>query len=271
MLIKLFAVLSVLIETVLVYCTDWVNGWKDFWIPIVLFLGLFFGMIIAYILMIFIISLFLSVIKPKENKPSRVCKFFIDYTAQAVLTFLRGSYVVTGMEKIPTNRRFLLVCNHRSGLDPFASVPAFRKYNISYISKPENFKIPMVDPFLSHTCYMTIDRENARNAMKTLHRATDLVKNDVVSIGIYPEGTRSRTGKLLEFKDGVFYIAKKSPCPIVVVTVQNAENVFKRFPFKRTVVKLDVLSCIEPESFEKKSTHEISEEVRNMMLEHLGE
>lgn len=271
MLIKLFAVLSVLIETVLVYCTDWVNGWKDFWIPIVLFLGLFFGMIIAYILMIFIISLFLGVKKPKENKPSKVCKFFIDYTAQAVLTFLRGSYVVTGMEKIPTNRRFLLVCNHRSGLDPFASVPAFRKYNISYISKPENFKIPMVDPFLSHTCYMTIDRENARNAMKTLHRATDLVKNDVVSIGIYPEGTRSRTGKLLEFKDGVFYIAKKSPCPIVVVTVQNAENVFKRFPFKRTVVKLDVLACIEPESFEKKSTHEISEEVRNMMLEHLGE
>ncbi len=269
MLIKLFAVLSLLAETLLVLCTDLVNSWWDFWIPIVLFLGFFFGMIIAYIFMLFIISLFLTVKKP-NGKPSKVCKFFIDYTAQAVLTFLRGRVKVTGIEKIPTDRRFLLVCNHRSGLDPFASVPAFRKYNISYISKPENFKIPMVDPFLSHTCYMTIDRENARNAMKTLHKATDLVKNDIVSIGIYPEGTRSRSGELLEFKDGVFYVAKKSPCPVVVVTVQNAENVFKRFPWKSTTVQLDVLACIEPESFEKKSTHEISEEVRNMMLEHLG-
>ncbi len=270
MFIKLFAVVAALTEVLLVLFTDWVNGWKDAWIPIVLFLGLFFGMIIAYILMIFIISLFLAVKKPKD-KPSKVCKFFIDYTAQAVLTFFRGSYKVTGMEKIPTDRRFLFVCNHRSGFDPFASVPALRRYNISYISKPENFKIPMVDPFLSHTCYMTIDRDNARNAMKTLHKATEYVKNDIVSIGIYPEGTRSRSGKLLEFKDGVFYVAKKATCPIVVATVQNAENVLKNFPWRRTVVKLDVLACIEPESFEKKSTHEISEEVRGMMLEHLGE
>ena len=270
MLVKLFAVISLLAETALVLCTDILDSWWDFWIPIALFFGFFFGLIIVYIFTIFVMSLFLAIMKPKEM-PSNVCKFFIDFTAQGVLTFFRGRVKVTGMEKIPTDRRFLLVCNHRSGLDPFASVPAFRKYNISYISKPENFKIPMVDPFLSHTCYMTIDRENARNAMKTLHKATELVKDDIVSVGIYPEGTRSRTGKLLEFKDGVFYIAKKAPCPIVVLTVQNAENVMKNFPWKSTEVKLDVLACIEPESFEKKSTHEISEEVRAMMLEHLGE
>ena len=269
MLIKIFAVLAVLTETLMCLFCDILDGWKDFWIPIVMALGIFIGIIVVYILFLLVFSLFLNKNKPCD-KPSKFCKFLVDHTVDSALKVLRVKVEVNGIEKIPTDRRFLLVSNHRSGLDPFVCVSQFMEYNIAYVSKPENFKIPIVGQFCNQCCYMTIDRENARNAMKTLHRATNLVKDDIVSVGIYPEGTRSKTGELLEFKDGVFYVAKKAPCPVVVITVQNTENILKNFPFKGTKVKLDVLTVLEPESFETKSTHEISEEVRQMMYENLG-
>lgn len=89
-------------------------------------------------------------------------------------------------------------------------------------------------------------------------------------MGIYPEGTRSRSAELLEFKDGVFYIAKKAPCPIVVITVENTEKIVKNFPFRGTTVKMDVLDVITPDSFADETTHTISDNVRQMMLKRLG-
>lgn len=269
MFIKLFAVLAVLIETLLCLFCNILDGWKDFWIPIVMALGLFVGIIVLYVLFLVVVSLFLNKNKPCD-RPSMFCKFFVDHTVDSALKFLRVKVELKGIEKIPTDRRFLLVSNHRSGLDPFVCISQLMEYNVAFVSKPENFKLPIVGRFVSRCCYMTIDRENARNAMKTLHKATDYVKNDTVSVGIYPEGTRSKSGELLEFKDGVFYVAKKAPCPVVVITVQNTENILKNFPFKGTRVKLDVLSVLYPEDFETKSTHEISDEVRQMMYENLG-
>lgn len=269
MFIKLFAVLAVLAETLLCLFCDILDGWKDFWVPIVMALGFFIGIVVLYLLFLIIVSLFLDKNKPCD-RPSRFCKFMVDHTVDSVLKLMRVKVEVNGIEKIPTDRRFLLVSNHRSGLDPLVCISQLMEYNIAFVSKPENFKIPIAGRFVSRCCYMTIDRENARNAMKTLHRATEYVKNDTVSVGIYPEGTRSKTGELLEFKDGIFYVAKKASCPVVVLTVQNTEKILKNFPIKSTKVKLDVLAVLEPESFETKSTHEISEETRQMMLEELG-
>lgn len=184
--------------------------------------------------------------------------------------FLRVKVNYNGFDKIPSDRKFLLVSNHRSMIDAFVLVNMLKNFSVSFISKPENFKLPLVGIYMRMSAFLAIDRENPRNAMKTIHKATDFVKNDVASVVVYPEGTRSKTGELLEFKDGVFYICKKAKCPVVVVTMDNAEKVMKRFPFKSTVVNVDVLAVLEPASFEDKTTHQLSDEVRNMMLEHLG-
>lgn len=269
MLIKLYAVLAAVIEVAIVFLTDVLSGWADVWIPIVLYVGLFVSFLVLHLIVLIVVSLSVNTKKPCE-KPSRFCKFLVDYTVEAVLMLARVKIEASGLEKIPTDRRFLLVSNHRSNLDPFICIAKLKSYDVAFISKPENFKIPIAGPFIRKCCFLPIDRENARNAMKTLHKATDFVKNDVCSMGIYPEGTRSRSAELLEFKDGVFYIAKKAPCPIVVITVENTEKIVKNFPFRGTTVKMDVLDVITPDSFADETTHTISDNVRQMMLKRLG-
>ena len=56
-------------------------------------------------------------------------------------------------------------------------------------------------------------------------KAAELMKNDVVSVGVYPEGTRNRDGSLLPFHDGVFIIARKADVPIVVATIDGTEKI----------------------------------------------
>lgn len=269
MFVKLYAVLAVLIETLIVLFGDIVESWNDFWIPIVLFFGLLIGLFVFHIIMLLVISLFINKNKPCE-KPVRFFKFMVDYTVEAVLNVARVKTVTSGLEKIPTDRRFLLVSNHRSGFDPLPVIVKLRSFGLLFVSKPENFKIPIAGAFTHKCCYLPIDRENPRKAMRTIHKATDFVIEDIASVAIYPEGTRSKSGELIEFKDGVFYIAKKSKCPIVVMTVQNTENIIKNFPFKRTKIHMDILDVLEPDCFSDKTTHEISEQVRGIMLEKLG-
>ena len=269
MLIKIIAVLAVLIETLLCLFTDILSGWSDFWIPIVLFLGLTVGIFVVYLLVLAVISLFVRQ-NGSCDKPEKFFIANINLVMELVLWFLRVKVNYNGFEKVPTDCKFLLVSNHRSMIDAFVLVNMMRNFSVSFISKPENFKIPLIGAFMYKSGFLAIDRENARNAMKTIHKATDFVKNDIASVVVYPEGTRSKTGELLEFKDGVFYICKKAKCPLVVVTTDNCDKVMDRFPFKSTVINVDVLTVLESESFEDKTTHQISDEVRNMMLQHLG-
>lgn len=269
MFIKLYAVLAAIIEVAVVFFTDIISGPKDFWIPILLYIGFFLGLLALHMIILLILSLFVDKNKPCE-RISKFHKFLTDYTVEAVLTVARVKVEISGIEKIPTDRRFLLVSNHRSNFDPLICIANLRKYGLAFVSKPENFKIIVAGAFIHKCCFLPIDRENPRNAMRTIRKATDFVKEDICSVGIYPEGTRSKTGELLEFKDGVFYIAKKAPCPIVVVTTENTEKIGKNFPFRRTIVKFNVLDVMYPESFDDKSTHEISEQVRDMMGSYLG-
>ena len=101
--------------------------------------------------------------------------------------------------------------------------------------------MPFFGRIIRKCCFLPIDRENPRKAIPTINRAAKLLKKQEVSIGIYPEGTRSKTGKLLPFHNGVFKIAQKAEAPIVVLSITGTERIAKRTPFRTTDVYLDVL------------------------------
>ena len=215
----------------------------------------------------FICSLFINP-KKEYDKNSKFYRKLLHTYTWLVLKLLRVKIDVTGIEKIPQNTRFVLVGNHRSNFDPIITWLVFKRYDLAFISKESNFKIPVFGRIIRKCCYMAIDRENPRNAIKTINRASNLIKSNEVSVAVYPEGTRNKEGNgLLPFHNSVFKIAQKANVPIVIVGVSGTESIHKRTPWKRTHVQLQVLDVINAENVMAMKTNEIGEIVRNTLLE----
>ena len=164
-----------------------------------------------------------------------------------------------GLEKLPKDSRFLLVCNHRSSFDPLATMWALRDYNVSFISKPSNLKIPIVGKLAWGAGYLPINREDNREALKTILQAAEYLKNDVCSMCIYPEGTRSHGTAMLPFHSGSFKIAQKAGVPLVIASIEGTENVAKNVLRRPTRVTLKILEVIDAAEVKAEKTNTLAD------------
>jgi len=203
-------------------------------------------------------------------KDSKLYRFLLNTWSGIIVHLSRIKVVSSGLENIPSDCNFLLVGNHRSNFDPIITLYILRKYPITFVSKEENFHLPLFGPIIRKCCFMPIDRKNPKNSMKTIDRAAELLKSSNLSVGIYPEGTRNKTKELLlPFHNGVFKIAQKAKVPIVVVTLKNTEKVSKNFPFHSTKVLFDVSDVISSEFVTASRTAEIGERVEKRLRKSL--
>ena len=170
-----------------------------------------------------------------------------------------------GLEKLPRDSRFLYVCNHRSLFDPMMAMAYLADWDIAFISKPSNFRIPLGAPIVQAAGYLAIDRENDRNALKTILTAADYLKRDLCCIGIYPEGTRSKTGALLPFHAGSFKIAQRAKVPVVVACMRGSEKAQTVNPFSSNRICLEILDVIPAEDIAAHRTDALAERVRDMI------
>ena len=225
------------------------------------------GVFLAYIFTI-IISALLVNMKKEYPQESKFYRFLLNSATFFATKLIRIKLHVTGMEKVPGGR-FLLVSNHRSKFDPILSWLVFGDCQLAFISKPENFKIPVFGRLIHRLCFMAIDRENPRNAVKTINRAVDLMNRDVATIGVYPEGTRNYGDGLLPFHNAMFKIAQKANVPVVIITVKGTYEIQKNYPLHRSHVYIDVLDVIDAETVKKTKTAILGEKVREIMLNKL--
>ncbi len=225
------------------------------------------GVFLAYILTI-IISAALVDMEKEYSQESKFYRFLLNSSTFFATKLIRIKLHVTGMEKVPSGR-FLLVSNHRSKFDPILSWLVFGNCQLAFISKPENFKVPVFGRLIHRLCFMAIDRENPRNAVKTINRAVDLMNRDVATIGVYPEGTRNYGDGLLPFHNAMFKIAQKANVPVVIITVKGTYEIQKNYPLHRSHVYIDVLDVIDAETVKKTKTAILGEKVREIMLNKL--
>jgi len=174
---------------------------------------------------------------------------------------------VTGREKLPVGKKILFVGNHLSNFDPMVTYYALRPWRISYIAKASIINMPLFGRYIRRCCFMVIDRENPRNAIVTINKAAELLKAQEVSIGVYPEGTRSAGGELLPFHNGVFKIAQKADADIAVVSLFATEMIAKNFPKRRTDVYIDIVDVIPADMLGKK-TDMIGQRVEELLTKH---
>ena len=230
-------------------------------------LYIFLGGIAACLLLLWVAALLVDPQKDYKTH-SRFYRNLLNGATAIAVRLCRLKIHTSGLEKIPDGKQILFVCNHRSKFDPIITWHILRDKDIAFVSKPENFNIPIFGKLIRRCCFLPIDRENPRNAIKTIHKAVKLIKSDQVSIGIYPEGTRSTNSELLPFHNGVFKIAQKANAPIVVLAVRGTDRIHKNYPFRTSHIYLDVLDVITPAELGS-STAVIGQQVRDLIQSHL--
>ena len=230
-------------------------------------LGIILGLAAAYVLLLCLSAL---VVDPNQIYDTRGAfhRRVLDLSIKLLVFFGHVKVVSSGFEKLPEGR-FLLVSNHRSNYDPIVALYGMPERELAFLSKEANMKIPAVGRILRRCCFMTIDRENPRNAIVTIRKAAELMENDVVSIGVYPEGTRSRTCQLLPFHSGVLKAAQHAHVPVVVMAVRGSEDIHKNAPWRRTTVYQDVIAVLSAEHVAQTRSTALGEEVYALLDDYL--
>ena len=189
----------------------------------------------------------------------------------AALPFLRIHVKKSGLEKVPTDQRFLLVCNHTNNSDPIILLYAMPKAQLAFISKRENSTMFVIGPMMHKLLCQLINRENDREALKTILRCIQIIREDKASIAVFPEGGIHEDKKFHHFRPGVFKIAQKTNVPVVVCTLKNTkvvvDNIYK---LKPSHVELNVLRVIKPEEYSGMNTVQLSDWCHDLMAEDLG-
>ncbi len=267
MIVDLYLLIAAVGSAYLSYAIAGSLGLSALLIFLSLTVGIFAGLIALHLIICFFAGLPVDMSKPcMERKP--FYRKVAAITASGLMRIMGARVHISG-QSLPQGR-FLLVSNHLSCFDPIICIDKFRKHELAFVSKPENFKIPLAGRFVHNCNFLPIDRDNARNAMRTINTAAELIKADVCSIGIYPEGTRSKDGRLGAFHDGVMRIATKSKVPIAVVTVRGTEKIARNFPFKPTDVVMNIEKIITPEEYSGLGYHELADMIHEIMEKSLS-
>jgi len=169
--------------------------------------------------------------------------------------------------KIPENETFVIMANHVSFLDVFA-IPSVFTGKFSAIAASKNFKIPIYATFLKKLRVISIDRSNRKQSIIGIKQAETLLKEGY-HIVILPEGTRTRTGDLGEFKKGGFHLAINTGASILPITTKG---LFKIKPIMRWLIKPGVIDIKvgKPIKSENKTVNELLEETHSIFLKMLN-
>lgn len=130
---------------------------------------------------------------------------------------------VANRENLPrSGQPAIFVANHASYLDIFAV--SFLGRNLKFVSKSEIFRLPIIGWAMSMAGNIGVKRMNRRGQMEAYRRMVEALRRGV-SLVVYPEGTRSESGKMREFQSGAFRAAKAAGVPVVPVTITGTREI----------------------------------------------
>lgn len=136
------------------------------------------------------------------------------------------SVTVKGRENIDKGTSYVFVANHQGAFDIF-SIYGFLGHNFKWMMKIALRKVP----FVGYACYKAghiyVDRSSAAAVRETMEKARRQLAGGM-SVVVFPEGTRSKNGRLGQFKRGAYFLALEGNMPVVPVTVDGAYDILPR-------------------------------------------
>lgn len=213
-------------------------------------------LVVLFLIIFFIISLPIFLIEwliGKWNPRLRdISSLRIVQFAFKCILFLAGTKVTyIGRENIPSDQAVLYVGNHCSFFDVVATYSVCPNLT-GYIAKIEILKVPILRRWMKLLYCLFLDRSDIKAGLKMILTGIEYIKQGI-SIFIFPEGTRSKNGKMAPFKEGSMKLASKTGCPIIPVAITNSAAVLEdHFPFiKSAKVIVEYGAPIDPKTLSK--------------------
>ena len=224
------------------------------------FLGVAFIALITVNYLIWVPLIELSLVLRKRNKRELAWAGFRYFNV--VFRLFRITPTVIGRENIPKGQAFIVLANHQSFIDIGNLISVICP--LAFLAKKELFRLPLFGESLKFMGCIPIDRGN-RIANQQLPQVLRAKIQDGFNYCVFPEGTRSTTGELLQFKSGMFKIIKEAPVPVLPVTLVETGKVMPKlgglslYPHRPQLV---IHPVIPPEQIEQWTVQQFRDNVR---------
>jgi 1-acyl-sn-glycerol-3-phosphate acyltransferase len=161
-------------------------------------------------------------------------------------------------EQLEPGKPYIFAANHQSQFDIFV-LQGLLGINFRWLAKKELFRVPIWGPAMRRAGYIPIDRSHGRQAIKSLGEAAQKIAAGT-SVIIFPEGTRSKDGKLHDFKAGAMVLAIKSGVPIVPVAIRGTYEILPKGELLVTPGKVQIRlgRPIETKNYSSRDKHALA-------------
>jgi 1-acyl-sn-glycerol-3-phosphate acyltransferase len=158
---------------------------------------------------------------------------------------------MTGLENVPPGRSCIFMSNHVSNLDPPVVLPLLPGRS-SVLLKKELMNIPILGRAMRMAKFVPVERGHRRDAAQaSVEAAADALRSGL-HILVYPEGTRSRDGRLSIFKKGPFFLAMETQAPIVPIALSGTQTMMHKGSnaIVPGLARIQMLPAVEPSKYE---------------------
>ena len=161
-----------------------------------------------------------------KHRPGGVYDWATQGWSRWVLAAAGTPVQVDGLERVPRDGPVVYASNHSSMFDIWA-LSAVLPGSTRFLAKHELARLPVLGPAMVAAGHIMIDREHGKRAFAAYERAAATIRRGISAI-VFPEGTRSRTGELLPFKNAPFGLAIAAQVPLVPVYVHNTFQILPK-------------------------------------------
>jgi 1-acyl-sn-glycerol-3-phosphate acyltransferase len=181
------------------------------------------------------------------------------------------SLKVEGLDNLDPQRQYIFIVNHQSNIDIPVLVQALRPFQLRWLAKKELLRVPFFGWAMWAAKHVTVDRKDPQDALKSLARAKERLAAGI-SLVVFPEGTRSRTGALQRFKKGGFLLAVQTQTPVVPIAISGSGALLPADSWRLDsgIVTVVIEKPVAVEGFRPGNLRLLSNQVRDVIAGHLN-